>query len=84
MTHDDGLLMRAIVEDKPIPRQKPEQRLTPQSLQQSIQPIFSQIGSPARPPKKRGKSFGWPKGKQRSPKKRYAVVKKTAAVVKTA
>jgi hypothetical protein len=77
-------LARPIVEDKPLPWQKPQQRLTPQRLQQSIQPIFSQIGSPARPPKKRGKSFGWPKGKQRSPKKRYAVVKKTAAVVKTA
>jgi hypothetical protein len=77
-------LARPIVEDKPLPWQKPQQRLTPQRVQQSIRPIFAQIGSPTRPPKARGKAAGWPKGKQRTPKLRYPVVKKTPAVSKRA
>jgi hypothetical protein len=59
-------LARSIVEDKPLPWQKPQQRLTPQRVQQSLQPIFALIGSPARPPKKRGKAPGWPQGRQRT------------------
>jgi hypothetical protein len=72
------------VEDKPLPWQKPQQRLTPQRVQQSLQPIFALIGSPARTPKKRGNAPGWPQGRKRSPKPRYAVVKKTPAAAKTA
>ena len=77
-------LARSIVEDAPLPWQKPQQRLTPQRVQQSIRPIFALIDSPARPPKLRGKSPGWPKGKRRSPKPRFVVVKKTPAAAKTA
>jgi len=77
-------LARPIIEDAPLPWQKPQQRLTPQRVQQSIRPIFALIDSPARPPKLRGKSPGWPKGKQRTPKQRYAVVKKTPVTAKTA
>jgi hypothetical protein len=42
-------LARTIVEDAPLPWQKPQQRLTPQRVQQSIRPIFALIGTPARP-----------------------------------
>jgi hypothetical protein len=77
-------LARPMVEDKPLPWQKPQQRLTPQRVQQSLQPIFALIGSPARPPKKRGNAPGWPQGRQRSSKQRYAVVKKTPVAAKTA
>ena len=77
-------LARPIVEDKPLPWQKPQPRLTPQRVQQSLQPIFALIGSPAQPPKKRGKAPGWPRGRLRSPKQRYAVVKKTPVAAKTA
>jgi len=77
-------LARPIVEDDPYPWQKAQQRLTPQRVQQSIRPIFALIGSPARSPKMRGKATGWPQGKQRTPKQRYAVVKKTPVVAKTA
>jgi hypothetical protein len=77
-------LARPIVEDKPLPWQKPQQQLTPQRVQQSLQSIFALIGSPARPPKKRGKAPGWPQGRKRSPKQRYAVVKKTPVAAKTA
>ena len=51
-------LARSIVEDTPFPWQKPQQRLTPQRVQQSIQPIFALIGTPALPPKVRGKASG--------------------------
>jgi hypothetical protein len=77
-------LARPIVEDTPLPWQKPQQRLTPQRVQQGIYPIFALLGSPARPPKKRGIAPGWPHGRQRTPKQRYAVVKKTPAAAKMA
>jgi len=77
-------LARAIVTDNPWPWQKAQQQLTPQRVQQSLRPIFAWIGSPAQPPKTRGKSPGWPKGRRRTPKPRYAVVKKTALAAKIA
>jgi hypothetical protein len=77
-------LARPIVEDNPLPWQKPQQRLTPQRVQQSIRPIFWLIGSPARPPKMRGKAPGWPPGRQRVLKPRFAVVKKTPTAAQTA
>jgi len=77
-------LARAIVTDTPFPWQKAQPQLTPQRVQQSLRPIFTLIGSPARSPKTRGKSPGWPKGRRRTPKPRYAVVKKSSTVTKTA
>jgi hypothetical protein len=77
-------LARQLVADAPFPWQKPQSRLTPQRVQQSIHPIFALIGSPARPPKVRGIGSGWPKGRKRTPKSRFAVVKKTPEVAKTA
>jgi hypothetical protein len=77
-------LARAIVTDTPFPWQKAQPQLTPQRVQQSLRPIFALIGSPARSPKTRGKSPGWPSGRRRTPKPRYAVVKKTTTVTKTA
>ena len=77
-------LARGIVEDSPLPWQKPQQRLTPQRVQQSIRPIFALIGTPARPPKRRGIPPGWPKGRLRTPKPRFPVVKKTPVTAKTA
>jgi hypothetical protein len=73
-------LARPMVADTPLPWQKPQQRLTPQRVQQSIQPIFALIGSPARPPKRRGKAPGWSKGRRRTPKMPYRVVKKQPVV----
>lgn len=77
-------LARAIVTDTPFPWQKAQPQLTPQRVQQSLRPIFALVGSPTRSPKTRGKSPGWPRGRRRTPKPRYAVVKKTATVAKTA
>lgn len=69
-------LARPLVVDTPLPWQKPQPRLTPQRVQQSIPPIFAQIGTPARPPKMRGKSPRWSPGRRRTPKPRYLVVKR--------
>jgi len=77
-------LARAIVTDNPWPWQKAQSHLTPQRVQQSLRPIFALIGNPARLPKPRGKSPGWPKGRHRTPKPRFAVVKKTSTAAKTA
>lgn len=76
-------LARPLVNDTPYPWQKPQQQLTPQRVQQSIRPVFAQIATPARPPKPRGIAGGWPKGKRRTPKQRFPVVKKTPVAAKT-
>jgi len=73
-------LSRSIVQDHPLPWQKPQEKLTPQRVQQSLPLIFAQFGSPARKPKTRGKSSGWPKGRPRTPKQRFNVVKKRPAL----
>lgn len=70
-------LARPLVQDRPLPWQKPQARLTPQRVQQGLPLIFAQFGSPARRPKVRGIPPGWPKGRLRRPKPRYSVVKKT-------
>lgn len=69
-------LARPVVADQPLPWQKPQQSLTPQRVRQGLRAIFAQIGTPARPPKTRGKAPGWPKGRRRTPKHRFPVVKK--------
>jgi hypothetical protein len=69
-------LSRPIVQDQPLPWQKPQTLLTPQRVQQGLPLIFAQFGSPARKPQTRGKSPGWPKGRRRTPKQRFKVVKK--------
>jgi hypothetical protein len=69
-------LARPIVQDQPLPWQKAQTHLTPQRVRQSLGAIFLQIGTPAQPPKLRGKSPGWPKGKRRTPKERHKVIKK--------
>jgi hypothetical protein len=77
-------LARPLVADSPFPWQKKQDRLTPQRVRQSLKPIFVLIGSPARAPKTRGKSPGWPKGRRRTPKPRHQVVKKGVSTAQTA
>jgi len=77
-------LARPIVADTPLPWQKPQQRLTPQRVRQSLKPIFLLIGSPAGAPKPRGKAPGWPTGTPRTPKERFKVVKKGTTTALTA
>ncbi len=72
-------LARTIIKDHPLPRQKPQSRLTPQRVQQGLPLIFAQFGSPARAPKVRGIPPGWQKGCRRTPKQRFKVVEKQLA-----
>jgi hypothetical protein len=71
-------LARPLVADCPLPWQPKQIQLTPARVQQGWSDIFLQIGQPTRPPQTRGKSPGWPKGKRRSRRQRYPVVKKSA------
>jgi hypothetical protein len=73
-----------MLQDAPLPWQKPQPQMTPQRVQQSIRPLFALIGTPARPPKLCGIPPGWPSGKPRMPKTRFPVIKKTPVVTKTA
>jgi len=70
-------LARDLVQDVRLPWQPAQENLTPERVQQSLGGLFRQIGTPAQPPQPRGKSPGWPKGRPRTRKKRYRVVKKT-------
>jgi len=72
-------LARPLVQDRPLPWQKPQQKLTPHRVQQALPLIFLQFGTPARAPKVRGKPPGWCKGRPRTPKTRFKVVKKQPA-----
>jgi len=69
-------LARDLIVDQPLPWQRAQENLTPERVLQGLAGLFSQIGTPAREPKARGKSLGWPKGKLRTRRERYRVVKK--------
>lgn len=77
-------LARPIVQDHPLPWQKPQTSLTPERVQQSLVTLFEQFASPARCPKVRGKPPGWPTGRARTPKQPFQVVKKRPAQPQTA
>ncbi|HET8669869.1 MAG TPA: transposase, partial [Candidatus Saccharimonadales bacterium] len=76
-------LARQLVSDQPLPWQKAQTTLTPGRVLQRIGAIFAQIGNPAHPPQKRGKSPGWPKGRPRTRPKRYKVTKRGKHKLKT-
>jgi len=72
-------LARPLVSDRPLPWQKPQvnARLTQGRVRQSLAAVFAAMGTPTRPPKPRGKSPGWPKGKPRTKAPRFPIVRKT-------
>jgi hypothetical protein len=70
-------LARDGVKDNPLPWQPTQQKLTPERVLQSLGGLFGQIDTPAAPPQTRGKSPGWPQGRQRIRSERHKVVKKT-------
>lgn len=69
-------LTREMVADHPLPWQKPQTHLTPGRVCQGMGGVLAVIRTPAREPKPRGKSPGWPKGRPRQRRERYSVVKK--------
>jgi hypothetical protein len=71
-------LARWAAEDNPRPWQKPQppEKLTPGRVQRAMRGVLAGIGTPAQAPKARGKSPGWPVGRVRTKRTRYAVIKK--------
>lgn len=69
-------LARDIVADNPLPWQNSTLKLTPGRVAQAIGGVLSVIGTPAQPPKLRGKSPGWNPGQPRTSKTRYPVALK--------
>jgi hypothetical protein len=65
-----------LVAQRPLPWQESQTKLTPGRVAQSFWSILVLLGTPAQPPKLRGKSPGWISGRKRRPRIRYLVVKK--------
>jgi len=70
-------LARDLVADNPLPWQKSSDKMTPGRVAQAMGSIFAVIGTPAQPPKPRGKSPGWKTDQPRKRRIRYPIVKKT-------
>jgi hypothetical protein len=71
-------LARQTAQDHPRPWQKPQapEKLTPGRVHRGMSGVLARIGTPAQAPKTRGKSPGWPVGRVRTKRMRYAVLKK--------
>jgi hypothetical protein len=69
-------LASPIVQDQPLPWQKPQRDLTPGRVKTGMGAIFRAITSPTSSPKPRGIPSGWPKGKPRAPRARFPVIRK--------
>lgn len=65
------------------PWESRQRSATPRQVRRVMPSILQQLGTPAAPPKPRGKSPGWRKGRVRTPAPRFAVVKKPKPVPKT-
>jgi hypothetical protein len=65
------------------PWESKERAVTPRQVRRVMPSILWQVGTPAKPPKPRGKSPGWPKGRVRTPAPRFVVVRKPKPVPKT-
>jgi hypothetical protein len=65
--------------DHPLPWQSPQDALSPGRVAQAFASILVAIGTPAPPPKPRGKSPGRATGYQPPARPRYPTVKKRAS-----
>lgn len=70
-------LARDIVQDNPLPWQKPITKLTPGRVAQAIGGVLARISTPALSPKPQGLSPGWKAGQPRQRRIRYPIVKKS-------
>jgi len=76
------VLARGLVQESRLPWESRTRPATPQQVRRAMAPILAILGTPARAPKARGKSPGWPKGRVRTPAPRFPVVKKPTPVPK--
>jgi Transposase DDE domain len=65
------------------PWESQQRAVTPQQVRRVMPSILLQVGTPAPPPKPRGKAPGWQKGRQRTPAPRFAVVRKPKPMPKS-
>lgn len=72
-------LARLACIDSPLPWQSTQDTLSPGRVAQAFPLILATIGTPAQPPKTRGKSPGRAQGHQPPPRPRYPTVKKHAS-----
>jgi len=77
-------LARPLVQDQPLPWQKKQVALTPYRVKHGLGSIFSHFGTPTQPPKTRGNSPGWPKGRPRTKPQRFKPVKRGKSSSKAA
>jgi hypothetical protein len=77
-------LARPLGVDKPLPWQKIQPEMTPGRVCQGMCDIFAAIGTPAKPPKRRGNAPGWLKDRPRQLRPRFEVVKKRKKQPKSA
>jgi hypothetical protein len=68
-------LARDIVQDSPLPWQKPQTQLSPGRVCQSMQNILVAIGTPTRVCKTRGLSPGWTPGRPRTPRQPQELIR---------
>jgi hypothetical protein len=71
-------LARPLVADQRLPweRPLPASRLTPGRVRRAFAGLFVQLGTPARPPKPRGKAPGRPPGHAPGPRSRHPVTRR--------
>ena len=65
------------------PWESKQRVLTPRQVRRVMPSILLQLGTPAKRPKPRGKSPGWPTGRARTPTPRFVVVRKPKPVPKS-
>ncbi|SRR6266571_3893234 len=80
--HNQLVLARPLVAAVRLPWESSTRPVTPQQVRRAMAAILVTLGTPAHPPKVRGKSPGWPKGRVRTLAPRFRVVKKTKSVPK--
>jgi hypothetical protein len=74
-------LARSLVADQRLPweRPLPATRLTPGRVRRAFAGLLATLGTPAQPPRARGKSPGRRPGQLRGPRQRFAVVRRPSA-----
>jgi hypothetical protein len=76
IAHNLLVLARHCVAAELRPWENKQRQATPQHVRRGMSKLLPQLGTPARPPRPRGKSPGRAKGAKMSKAKRFAVVKK--------
>jgi hypothetical protein len=83
IVHNLLVLARDLVEVELRPWENKHRVHTPQQVRRGLAKLLPQLGTPARPPKPRGKSKGRSKGEKVGKAKRFAVVLKKPTVPQT-